>query len=279
MFQIERRILKKYGGSGLQPAVKMEPRLSELFHENTKLTPLSSRSYGAWIAQIARSDVLKRLMATPYKVYSLMDQVPLAPASPSTELERLIESRRSVRAYSGAAMTGDDLSRLLFYSYGRTDRRGHFRAVASGGGLYPLEIYAFARNVEGLELGTYHYEPEHHRLDRLESRDCLEELKQCVWFEDIDVDHATVVFVVTAVFQRTLLKYSDRGYRMVLMEAGEVAQNMALLAATLDLGACLVGGFHDDALSRLLGIDGCDEAPLLPVVVGRRKRGAASAQE
>jgi hypothetical protein len=38
----------------------------------------------------------------------------------------------------------------------------------------------------------------------------------------------------------------------------------------MGLGACLVGGFHDDTVSRLLEIDGRDEAPLLPVVVGRR---------
>jgi len=53
------------------------------------------------------------------------------------------------------------------------------------------------------------------------------------------------------------------------MEAGEVAQNMTLEANALGLGVCLVGGFHDNNLSKILEIDGSYEAPLLPIVVGR----------
>jgi nitroreductase len=55
----------------------------------------------------------------------------------------------------------------------------------------------------------------------------------------------------------------------VLIEAGEVGHNLALLASSLGLGSCLLGGFLDDGLSKLLDIDGVDEAPLLPIVVGR----------
>jgi nitroreductase len=56
---------------------------------------------------------------------------------------------------------------------------------------------------------------------------------------------------------------------MILMEAGEAAQNLCLIATSMDLGACLLGGFNDDLLSSFLDIDGVDEAPLLPVLVGR----------
>jgi hypothetical protein len=46
----------------------------------------------------------------------------------------------------------------------------------------------------------------------------------------------------------------------------------------MDIGSCLLGGFNDDLPSDLLDIDGADEAPLLPVLVGRprrRRRGEA----
>jgi SagB-type dehydrogenase family enzyme len=75
--------------------------------------------------------------------------------------------------------------------------------------------------------------------------------------------------LVTAIFQRSTFKYQDRGYRLILIEAGEVAQNMTLEATSLGLGACLLGGYLDNDLSGLLEIDGIDEAPLLPVVLGR----------
>ena len=269
MIEIERQALKKFADKGFRGAVKMEASLSELFHENTKLTPLSSRAYGAWISQIGHSKMLTSLMAMAFKSYTLMDQVPLPAALPESQVEGLIAARRSIRKYAGTSMSQEELARLLFYSYGITDKRRNWRAVASGGGLYPLEIYAIALNIENVERGIYHYNVEHNCLDAVSRGDRLAQLKECIWFEDIDVEDAAAIFIVTAVFERCTLKYQDRGYRMILMEAGEVAQNMTLVANRLALGVCLVGGFHDDILSRVLEIDGSYEAPLLPIVVGR----------
>jgi len=269
VIEIERQALKKFAGTGFRGAVKMEASLSELFHENTKLTPLSSRAYGSWINQIGKSKMLMSLMAMPFKTYTLMDQVALPSAPPRSELESLIAARRSIRNYSGESMTQEELASLLFFSYGITDNRRNFRAVASGGGLYPLEIYVVALNIEDLERGIYHYNIEHNCLDVVSRGDRLDEIKECIWFEDIDIDDASALFIVTAIFERSTLKYQDRGYRMVLMEAGEVAQNLTLVANSHDLGVCLLGGFHDNIVSRILEIDGNNEAPLLPIVVGR----------
>lgn len=269
MIEIERQALKKFSGRGFRGPMQMEASLSEIFHENTKLTPISSRAYGAWIGQIAHSPMLTRLMSQAFKTYTLMDQVSLPPASPQQQLENLIVSRRSIRHYAGTSVSQEELARLLFFSYGITDKRRNFRAVASGGGLYPLEIYAVPLKVQDLEQGIYHYNIEHNCLDVVSRGDRLSELKECIWFEDIEIDDAAVLFIVTAIFERSTLKYQDRGYRMILMEAGEVAQNMTLEANSLDLGVCLVGGFHDNNLSKILEIDGSYEAPLLPIVVGR----------
>jgi SagB-type dehydrogenase family enzyme len=269
VIEIERQALKKFSDKGFRSAVKMEASLSELFHENTKLTPLSSRSYGAWISQIGHSKMLTSLMAMPFKTYTLMDQVPLPAAPPRSELESLIAARRSIRKYTGESMSQAELASLLYFSYGITDPRRKWRAVASGGGLYPLEVYVVPLNVDDLERGIYHYNVEHNLLDVVSRGDRLPELKECIWFEDIDIDDAAALFIVTAIFERSTLKYQDRGYRMILMEAGEVAQNLTLVANSQNLGVCLVGGFHDNIVSRVLEIDGSYEAPLLPIVVGR----------
>lgn len=272
MRKIEPEVYKKLAGKGTTVAVaQRKDSLFELFHENTKLTPLSGRAYTQNILNIGHSAAVQRLIANPYKVYSLMDQVELKTVEPQTELERNIVERRSVRKFSGEPISQTDLSRLLYFSYGRTDKQGSFRAVASGGALYPLELYVAAFNVEGLERGLYHYAPEHHRLDVIRRGDFWDALKQCIWINDIEEPETTsMVIIVTAIFQRTTMKYQDRGYRLILIEAGEVAQNLSLLATSLGLGACLMGGFHDNAVCSLLGIDGVDEAPLLPVVLGRK---------
>ena len=52
-------------------------------------------------------------------------------------------------------------------------------------------------------------------------------LRQTPATEKLTVD-AALAIVVTAAFRRNTIKYHDRGYRMVLMEAGEAAQNLVI---------------------------------------------------
>lgn len=271
MLKVDQRILKKIAGTGIYGTLQIESTLSEIFHENTKLAPLSARAYTQMITKKGSSPLMQTLVANPFKVYSLMDQCELERPGELNELEKLITARRSIRSYSGEALTQQELSRLLLYTYGKLDQKRNYRPVASGGALYPLELYIVPINVEGLEHGwVYHYNADRHALDVVRREDCWEEFRHLVWLADIeDREKISMVVVVTAVFARCTMKYQDRGYRLVLIEAGEVGHNLALLAASLGLGTCLLGGFLDDKLSKLLDIDGVDEAPLLPIVVGR----------
>ena len=68
----------------------------------------------------------------------------------------------------------------------------------------------------------------------------------------------------------TLLRYRERAYRYALLEAGHIGQNVYLAAEAAGLGACAVGAFFDDAVNRLLEIDGVEEAALMLVPVGPR---------
>ncbi len=262
-------LVRTFRRAGRRAPLKSQSSLLEIFHENTKLSPLSGRAYGRHIAAFLSSPVTKQIIAEPYKVYSLTDQMELGMPRVESELERWIVARRSARRFTGEAITVEQLSRLLFFSYGRTNPARHFRAVASGGALYPLEVYAVVRTVAGLEPWVYHYDIEHHRLDVVRREDRWEDLKRCVGLQDMDdPDSCSLILFLTAVFERSSLKYLDRSYRLILMEAGEVAQNLALLATSLGLGGYFLGGFIDDALSDLLEIDGIYEAPLLPMVLG-----------
>lgn len=271
MIRIERSVLEKYTNSSIVSPFELEPSLSEIFHENTKLSPLRLREYSDHIAALTSNAGVRAMLSQSYKVYSLMDQVEL-PAPPTDDpLARTVVERRSQRRFSGEAMGLDELSRLLYLGYGRTDD-GFYRAVASGGALYPLELYVVALDVEGLEPGLYHYGVEHHRLDVVRHGDLRSAIAENVVCEGIDLEHAGAVVVISALFRRTTLKYQNRGYRMVLLEAGAVSQNLGLAATDLGLGCCQIGGFHDDLLSEILEIDGVREAPLVPIVFGRLHR-------
>ena len=79
------------------------------------------------------------------------------------------------------------------------------------------------------------------------------------------------MFVITCDFLRTTQKYSNRGYRYALLEAGHAAQNAYLWCAEQGIGVVEIGGFNDKALSDLLSLSYPNQAPLTTLLIGRRK--------
>jgi SagB-type dehydrogenase family enzyme len=274
----EGRHFKRFARTGRFDGAAEGSMLCEIFHENSKLTPLAARTMRAEVALFDRAARLMTRPRSPRKVYSLADTIELPDGGPPADaLERAIAGRPAAPAFSGAAVTRPELARLLLYSYGFTPPGSGCRAVASGGSLYPLELYAVAWKVEDLEPAVYHYDPASHRLDVVARGDFLPRLSQCVWLDDVDAASAALVLVITAFFARSTIKYRERGYRMVLMEAGQVAQNLGLLATAQGLASRALDGFLDNELSALIGADGFAEAALLPVIVGRAAEPAPAA--
>ena len=71
------------------------------------------------------------------------------------------------------------------------------------------------------------------------------------WFDDA----AAVIFLV-ACFERTAWKYTHpTGYRVVLMEAGHIGQNLLLAAADAGLAAAPTAAIHDGVVEGLLGLE------------------------
>jgi SagB-type dehydrogenase family enzyme len=60
--------------------------------------------------------------------------------------------------------------------------------------------------------------------------------------------------IITAIYERTTVKYGERGIMYVHMEAGHAAQNICLQATSLGLGAVTVGAFDNDQIKGILGL-------------------------
>ncbi len=160
-------------------------------------------------------------------------------------------------------MTEDELGQLLWAAQGITAADGG-RAVASAGALYPLELCTACNNVKGLTGGVYRYNPAHHELRLVTPGRQLERLADACGQEWIAT--APAVICITAVFERTTLKYGNRGRGYVYMEAGHAAESLMLQAIALGLATTMVGAFDDDEVKHLLDL-APNETPLglLPV--------------
>ncbi|MBI4285557.1 MAG: SagB/ThcOx family dehydrogenase [Chloroflexi bacterium] len=182
-------------------------------------------------------------------------------------VEEAIQKRRSIRDYSGRPLSLAQLSLLLRSAYGITEPSYPLRASPSAGALYPLEIYPVVNRVEGLASGVYHYRPADHSLDTIKEGDFRTTLLMATAGQDM-VLGASVVFVITAIFQRTRWKYQERAYRYVLLEAGHLAENLYLAATSLGLGTCAIGAFFDNEVNQMVNVDGKEEAALYIVSTG-----------
>ena len=180
-------------------------------------------------------------------------------------LERTLTERRSIRDYSNENLTLKELSQLLWAAYGITDPRG-FRTAPSAGALYPLEIFVVAGRVDGLEPGIYRYDPKRHEIIRVVEGDRREELSKAAVGQAC-VKNAAINMVITAVYERTTVKYGERGIRYVHFEVGHAAQNVLLQATALDLGAVPVGAFSDTEVKSILKLS--EEDPLYIIAIGR----------
>ena len=142
------------------------------------------------------------------------------------------------------------------------------RAWPSAGGLYPIDTYLVAAKVEGLAPGTYHYNVVTADLERIGGDDAPGDVLSAGFFWQEFAVTAAACLLFTAAFDRTVSKYGERGYRLVLLDAGHAAQNVLLTAQDLGLPAVPVAGFCDDALASALQIDGVHESVVHSILIG-----------
>ena len=183
-------------------------------------------------------------------------------------VEQSLLGRRSTRSYTGESITLQELSQLLWAAQGITDSGRGFRTAPSAGALYPREVYVVAGDVQNLVSGIYKYEPDEHELARLIDGDKRSELADAALAQPW-VKEGALAIVFTAVYERTTVKYGERGIRYVHIEVGHAAQNLLLQAVAMGLGAAPVGAFHDEPVAGLLNLPD-NEQPLYIIPVGRK---------
>ena len=256
--------------------------LAILYHENSKFDNYSSRQQGQYVHAFNNEYFHKRA-SQPYKVYAQNNKIALDNYKTNNEdvFFKSIENRRSVRDFDKKyKISLREIYLLCHYSYGITCKKeidlvsdGYwgYRAVPSGGALYPLEIYVLIFNGD-IRNGLYHYRPDENSIELLKVGDFYEEVKPIFSAEPyVELKNATGVVLISSIFERMMVKYKERGYRFILMETGFLSQNISLICENIGLGSCMVGGYLDDKVNEFMGLDGYTETIQNIIVFGRKK--------
>jgi len=206
-----------------------------------------------------------------YKEYPEAQKIELSSFQPSQpmSLDQTLRRRKSIRDFLQKPISKGQLSYLLWASTGiqRIEDGYEFRTAPSAGALYPIETYVIVNNVKKLETGAYHYNIRTHQLERLKPSELRPQIATAALGQEMCA-RAAAVFIWTAVFERCKWKYSQRAYRYIYLDAGHIAENLALAAVSINLGSCEVGALYDEKVNEILGIDGIKESVLCMAVVG-----------
>lgn len=203
----------------------------------------------------------------------LAEVVELPDPFETSALLRFMAGRRTVRGATAAPITLSQLSETLFAGLGilgeTTNRAGRLplKLTPSGGARNPYEAYVFAYRIEGLEPGIYHYSASEHTLGRVPS-DVLPSGGEVIGGQDW-ADSMACSIVLCAHFERTMWKYDDpNAYRVVLIEAGHVGQNIMLAATQHGLTACPSAALSHETIRSAIGLEGVTISPVYALALG-----------
>jgi SagB-type dehydrogenase family enzyme len=197
------------------------------------------------------------------------------------------EMRRSVREYADRPITARQLGEFL-YRVGRVKACAEYdvetphgpvrmaftsRPYPDAGALYELELYAAINACEGLAPGLYHYDPFHHRLERL-----------CGWTVDVgqlvrDASRGTgsaaerlqVLLIIATRLPRIGWKYASIAYALTLKHVGVLYQTMYLVATAMNLAPCAVGCGNADLFARAADTDYYAETSVGEFLLGSKR--------
>lgn len=253
------------------------------FLESSAMTRYNSMEIGERINSIMKSPYNSRQVLSHSLELGCMDYVALG--EQLNEQTRLLKDiqlgRRSTRKFKDF-IDLNDLSACLGSAYFITERfesHSHHlarRSIASGGALYPIDLFYIAMNTKGLDSGVYAYNPHYERLETWQafaSKDKLLREVQKLFPPEVtggwDMKAVSGVMLFVANLHRVACKYGDRGLRFALMDVGSICQNLHLSASCCDMACCAIGGYLDHEVNAFLQLQEPNEQVLLTMFIGK----------
>ena len=210
-----------------------------------------------------------------FKLYPRLPQIILKKVSVEADkVLSIIEERKSERKFKNKGLALKTISKVLYFSCGIRNHKkmqGDFnrslRMYPSAGAKYPLEVYPVILKSKEIPPGIYHYNVKWNSLELLLKGNFKKKFGEITgqnW-----VKKSTMIVIITAAFPRTIIKYKERGWRYIFLEAGHLAQNIHLISTALKLKFCAIGGFLDKEIINLLELNSKSELPLYLIAVGK----------
>ncbi len=133
-------------------------------------------------------------------------------------------------------------------------RKSWLRACPSAAALYPCEIYVAAFNIEDLEPGFYHFSVSEFALRKLrDGPQTLATIKR--GRPDLAfLQSVPAALLISTIFWRSAWKFRQGGYRMALLDAGHVIENLVAVGNGLGIATMPRLRVQESNMRELLGL-------------------------
>lgn len=170
-------------------------------------------------------------------------------------IEEALGKRRTVRNYADQPVRLEELGQLLWAAQGVTDKEKGLRTAPSAFSVYPLKVYVVADRIEGLPAGFYGYSPEDHALVGINPYNLKNRIFLAV--KQPSVKRASGLIIIAGRYEEMQEKLGNKEMARfcVHAEAGHIAQNIYLQTVSLGLGTVSIGGFDDEEMVKILGLN------------------------
>lgn len=208
-----------------------------------------------------------------FKIYQHVERIPLPVALPTkfssmaTALERMDKPPIAPKS-----LTYEELSTVLLLAHGAINRRLDVnwngdaaerakyaratfgRGTASGGGMYPTEIYWACGAGGPLQPGLYHYDNAHHAMARLYTGDVTRRIQAALAEHPAAMSTNQFLFV-SLNFWKNSFKYNSFCYHVVTEDLGALLCSLRLMAIGFGADFPFLFWFPDEEFNRMLGLE------------------------
>jgi nitroreductase len=251
--------LASIGAGALPPALL--PALAPLKYPTQRLSAVET-DYPAIVEMHSASSLPDGAAAAAWRSGS--EPAPAQPVvTPSAPIETVITRRGSARQFTRAPIQRDQLQTLL--------EAGSAPVAWDAGG--PLTMpYLIVNAVDGLESGSYAFDPATRTLQQLRTG----AFRDAAGFLDLGqalaADAAVDVYSLTDL-RGVLEREGDRGYRAAQLEGAIAGGRLYLAAYALGLGATGLT-FFDDDVTRFFSPPAADHSVMFLTAIGHPARRA-----
>ncbi|GAB3137383.1 SagB/ThcOx family dehydrogenase [Micromonospora sonneratiae] len=129
-------------------------------------------------------------------------------------------------------------------------------------------LHVLVNDVAGVEAGSYTFDSDAGLLTPHQIAPMTRILQRAYFLKNYNLEQVGAVLAISARFDAAMTHYGPRGYRLVNIEAGAVAQVAYLAAAALGVGCGAVLGLDNEILDEALGLTGTPLRTVLFVLLG-----------